>query len=230
MNKKIIIGIIVGVLAVGGTFGVVMGVKAYNASQEEKKQAELMALGEAIKKSQEAQFNAFNERIAQTVAGVDVNNVDALNNVINALNSVIVDINADTIITPEQKNALSQAATEQINAFNAQIQSINAQAEAQAQAQAEVEANAKAQASNSKASSSSSKSSGKSSSRYSGGSSNTYSGGGSSNDYSSGGDTYNGGGEAASAPAPSTPKQHHSPTEQELAEGAKRTAEMGLAG
>ena len=216
MNKKIIIGIIVGVLAVGGTFGVVMGVKAYNASQEEKKQAELMALGEAIKKSQEAQFTAFNERIAQTVAGVDVNNVDALNNVINALNSVIVDINADTIMTPEQKNALSQAATEQINAFNAQIQSINAQAEAQAQAQAEAEANAKAQAS----SNSSSKSSGKSSSRYSGGSSNTYSGGG---------DTYNGGGEAASAPAPSTPKQHHSPTEAEVEEGIKRTVEMGLA-
>ena len=126
MNKKVIIGIIVAILAVGGVVGSVLGVRAYNASQAEKKQAELTALAEAIKQQQDAQFNAFNERIAQTVAGVDVNNVDALNNGITELNNIIVDINADSIMSVEQKNTLTASVGEQVNAFNAQIQDLNA--------------------------------------------------------------------------------------------------------
>ena len=154
MNTKIIIGIIAAVVVIGGTTGTILGVNAY---QEKKAQEEQ----QRIEQEQLQQINTYNDRITGVVNALNVpdaegqnpsldnnSDVDAMNNAIASLQAIEAEINNDTTMTEEQKNALRNTIAGSISSITNRVNIVNeerARAEAEAQAEAERQAQAEAE-------------------------------------------------------------------------------------
>lgn len=123
------------VVAVGGTIG---GIVGYNAYQEKKHEEEVQAFLEAIDKARNDSINGYNDRVEQVmseltftdengnIVTLDNNrNIDSMNNVVNAINTIINDINNDTLLSQEQKDALILAFNEKLNSVNARITAVD---------------------------------------------------------------------------------------------------------
>ncbi len=172
-KTKIIIAIIAAIVVVGGAVGTVLGVNAYNNKKEREA---VEAFLQEMDKARTNAINAYNERVNQIVAPLgDVNtnsDVNAMTNAVNELNTVVNDVNNDTLLMQEQKDAVNGNVTNQINVINARIGAVNeenARVEAEANAKAEAQRQAQAQASSNKKKNSGGSSSSSASSSNSGG-------------------------------------------------------------
>ncbi|MBE5900096.1 MAG: hypothetical protein E7279_10935 [Lachnospiraceae bacterium] len=134
MATLTIILIVVAVVVVAG--GIVGSVVGYNAYQEKKQQEEEIEGQKVIDDARSGTFNSYNDRINQIMASLNVEkegvasidnneNIDAMTNAVNELNSITSDINNDALITQEQKDALNATVSGNIDAVNNRINVVN---------------------------------------------------------------------------------------------------------
>ena len=132
-TATIVLIIVAIVVVAGGTMG---GVYAYNAYQEKKQEEAAIALQKSIDDARNNVVNTYNDRINQIVASLNVekdgvasidNNedVDAMNNAVNELNTITNEINNDSVLTQEQKDVLNASVETNKNNINSRINVIN---------------------------------------------------------------------------------------------------------
>jgi len=129
-----IVLIIVGaVVVVGGVLGGVIG---YNAYQEKKQQEENQADEKKLEEDRNNVVKAYNDRIDQIVASLNVekkgtasidnnDDVDAMTNAVSELNNIANEINNNSVLTQEQKDALNNSIESNKNAINNRINVVN---------------------------------------------------------------------------------------------------------
>ena len=145
-----IIIIIVCVVVVGGTIGGVVGYNIYQDKKQEEAELKFQEEQKMLEESRNNAVNSYNERINQIVdslnvekngtASIDNNeDVDAMANAVNELNTITNEVNNDSLITQEQKDTLNGTIAGQVATVNNRINVVRDEAYRQAKIKAEEE-------------------------------------------------------------------------------------------
>lgn len=129
----IVLIIVAVVVVAGGTIG---GVAAYNSYQDKKHQEAEIASLKAIEDARNNAVNSYNDRINQIMSSLNVekdgtsnldNNedIDAMTNAVSELNSIVNELNNNSILSQEQKSILNANIETSINSINSRVNYIN---------------------------------------------------------------------------------------------------------